>query len=106
MNPKRILVVDDEPGVTRSLKLNLEAGGEYEVFTENHSNKALAAARACRPDLVLLDVMMPGMDGADVAERMHDDPVLRRTPVVFLTALVSNKETEAGGPVRIEESIG
>jgi two-component system OmpR family response regulator len=91
---KRILVVDDEPSVTRNLKLNLESSGGYDVFAENHATNALTAARIFRPDLILLDVMMPGMDGGDVAARLRADPLLRDTPVVFLTALVSNEETD------------
>lgn len=91
---KKILVVDDEPGVTRNLKLNLEFAGDYEVLGENHAANALAAARAFRPDLILLDVMMPGMDGADLAARFQADPLLRDTPVIFLTAIVSNRETD------------
>jgi CheY-like chemotaxis protein len=94
MNTKRILVVDDEPGVTRNLKLNLESGGGYEVLGENHATNALSAARIFRPDLILLDVMMPGMDGGDVATRLRADPLVRDTPVIFLTAIVSNEETD------------
>ena len=94
MNTKRILVVDDEPSVTRNLKLNLESGGGYEVFGENQATNALTAARNVRPDLILLDVMMPGMDGGDVAARLRADPLFRDTPIIFLTAIVSNEETD------------
>jgi len=91
---KRILVVDDEPSVTRNLKLNLESSGGYDVFAENHATNALTAARIFRPDLILLDVIMSGMDGGDVVARFRADPLLRDTPVIFLTALVSNEETD------------
>ena len=91
---KRILVVDDEPSVTRNLKLNLESGGGYEVLGENYAANALAAARSFQPDLILLDVMMPDMDGGEVAARLQADPLLRDTPVIFLTAIVSNEETD------------
>ena len=64
---KRILIVDDEGSITRLLKLNLEQTGDYEVATENVSKAALAAAEAFRPDLMLLDVMMPGLDGGALA---------------------------------------
>ena len=94
MNTKHILVVDDEPGVTRSLKINLESAGSYEVTTENHPAQVLATARRVRPDLILLDVMMPGVDGGNVAASIEADPLLRKTPVIFLTALVSNEETK------------
>jgi CheY-like chemotaxis protein len=94
MNTKRILVVDDEPGVTRNLKLNLESNGGYEVLGENHATNTLSAARTFRPDLILLDVMMPEMDGGEVALRLRADPLLRDTPIIFLTAIVSNEETD------------
>src|SRR6185369_17261351 len=94
MNSKRILVVDDEPSITRNLKLNLESGGGYQVLGENHATNALRATRMFRPDLILLDVMMPGMDGGDVAARLRADPLFRDTPIIFLTAIVSNEETD------------
>jgi CheY-like chemotaxis protein len=94
MMTKRIRVVDDEPSVTRNLKLTLESGGGYEVLGENNATNTLSTARAFRPDLVLLDVMMPGLDKGDVAARLRADPLLRDTPIIFLTALVSNEETD------------
>ena len=90
---KRILIVDDEPSITRNLKLNLESHGDYEVHTENLATHALAAAQAFRPDLILLDVLMPDMEGGDLAAELKNDPLLREVPVIFLTALVSNNET-------------
>jgi len=96
MSKKRILVVDDEPSITRLLKLNLEQTGNYEVREENLGAQALDAAREFKPDLVLLDVMMPDMDGGDVAAGLKQDPALRKTPVVFLTAAV--KKEELGAP--------
>lgn len=96
---QRILVVDDEPSVTRNLKLNLEYGGRYEVLGENKPSSALAAARAFRPDLILMDVMMPGLDGGDVATGLRADPLFRDTPILFLTAIVTNEET--GGHEKI-----
>jgi len=91
---KRILIVDDEPSVTRNLKLNLEASGGYEVHTENAATNALVVARNFHPDLILLDVVMPGLDGGDLAAQLAADPLLRDIPVIFLTALVANAETD------------
>ncbi len=105
MMTKRILVVDDEPSVTRNLKLNLESGGGYEVLGENHAAETLNAARGFRPDLILLDVMMPGLDGGDVAARLRADPLFRDTPIIFLTALVSNEETEGHEMLRGAETF-
>ncbi|MGA3181863.1 MAG: response regulator [Verrucomicrobiota bacterium] len=94
MTNKRILVVDDEPSVTRNLKLTLESSGGYEVAGENHPAHTMSAARSFRPDLILLDLMMPEMDGGEVAARLREDPLLRDIPIIFLTALVSNEETD------------
>lgn len=96
---KRILVIDDEPSITRSLKLNLEASGGYEVRTLNNARHALGMARAFKPDLVLLDVMMPEMDGGEVAAQFQANPLLTDVPIVFLTAIISNSET--GGHEKI-----
>lgn len=91
----KVLVVDDEAGFTKLLKMNLEKGGEFEVRLENNSMKALGAAREFRPDVVLLDVVMPGLDGGDVAAQLQADPQLSGTPIVMLTALVSPGETSS-----------
>src|SRR5512137_2917892 len=114
---KRILVVDDELSITRLLKLNLEQTGDYLVRTENSSRAALAAAEEFRPDLVFLDVMMPDLDGGDLASRLQANPKLKDVPVVFLTATVTREEVRArhglvGGqpflakPVNLHEVLG
>jgi CheY-like chemotaxis protein len=116
MAKKRIFIIDDEPGITRTTKVNLERTGVYTVGTENHAFHALAAARAFQPDLILLDVMMPEIDGAELATEIQSDPALQHVPIVFLTAIVSTKETggqylESGGrtfvakPVNLEALI-
>lgn len=94
---KKILVVDDETSITRLLKLNLEKNGAFTVRTENEGMRALAAAKDFKPDLILLDVMMPDIDGGDVAAIIQADPILRGVPIVFLTAAVKKEEIEAKG---------
>src|ERR1039457_122482 len=89
---KRILVVDDEPAMTRMIKLNLEQTGRYEVRTENLGRKAIEAAREFRPDLILLDVIMPGMLGSEIAAQLQQDPELSAVKYVFLTAVVTKGE--------------
>ena len=100
MSPKRILFIDDDRGWTEMVKLNLEAAGGYEVCVENHSPEAVETARQFRPDLILLDYVMPGMDGGDVAACLQGDSDLRSVPVVILTALASNQEMGSDGTVR------
>jgi len=100
MTKKRIMVVDDEPAFVRMMKLVLEKHGPYEVICETNSAQAVETARCCKPDLVLLDVVMPEIDGGDVAARMHADEELKSVPIIFLTALVSEKETQNGPIMR------
>ena len=94
---KRILVVDDEPALTRMVKLNLERTGDYEVRTENQGSMALEAAREFKPDLILLDVMMPDMSGDEVSAQMKEDEELSKIKYIFMTAIVTKDETETMG---------
>ncbi len=93
MSKKRILLVDDETGVTTMTTLILEKTGIYEVQVENRSTHAFDAAKAFNPDMILLDMTMPDMDGVDVASQIKADDKLQYTPIVFLTAMVSQFET-------------
>ena len=94
MKKKRILIVDDEVGFTRLFKLNLEQRPEYEVRVENWADNALSTAREFRPDLVLLDVIMPRMIGNEVAAGMRADASLQSTPIIFLSAVGGRKSAE------------
>ena len=94
MAKKRILLVDDEKSLTTLLKLNLEETGNYDVRVENWPEDALAAARDFKPDLVLLDIIMPRLPGGNVAAQIDSDPVLKGTPIVFLTAAVRRSQVE------------
>ncbi|MFA6560778.1 MAG: response regulator [Verrucomicrobiia bacterium] len=100
MDKKRILLVDDDLAFTRMMKLNLERSGTYEIRIENTGSQAVASAREFKPNLILLDVIMPEVDGGDVAAMLKDDPLLKDIPVVFLTALVSGEENASGGLIR------
>ncbi len=92
MTKKKILVIDDEPSFTRVLKLYLEKTGTYEVRDENRGKMALATAKQFKPDLILLDIVMPDMDGGEIASNIIEDEALKDTPIVFLTAAVAKDE--------------
>lgn len=95
-NQKRILVVDDEASVTRLLKLNLEHTERYLVRTVNDAQEALMIAAQFRPHLILMDVLMPGIDGGQLASRFQTDPDLKAIPIVFLTAIATKTEVLRG----------
>lgn len=92
----RILIVDDERWFTNLLKYSLETEGYFDVRQENDATRALQAARDYGPDLVVLDLMMPGLDGSELAARMKSDPLLSDVPVLFMTALVTESEAPDG----------
>lgn len=94
MAKKRILLVDDEKSLTTLLKLNLEETGNYEVRAENWPEDAIPAAREFKPDLILLDIIMPRMPGGNIAALIDEDPELKGTPIVFLTAAVRRHQVE------------
>lgn len=94
MAKKRILLVDDEKSLTTLLKLNLEETGNYEVRAENWPEDAISAARDFKPDLILLDIIMPRMPGGNIAALIDEDPELKGTPIVFLTAAVRRTQVE------------
>ena len=91
---KRILIIDDSKSMTAMLKKYLDKTGKFETETVNRGKFGRPSARKFRPDLILLDVMMPDMSGGDVAAEMANDPKLKDVPIVFLTAAVSKEEAK------------
>lgn len=79
-------MVDDEVGFTRMTKITLEARGQCSVEVVNQPSEALSAARRFNPEVILLDFIMPGMDGSDLAGLLQAEPGLRDVPIIFLTA--------------------
>jgi|APGre2960657468_1045069.scaffolds.fasta_scaffold02247_8 CheY-like chemotaxis protein len=79
------------------VKLNLEATGDFEVQEVNWAPATIQPARKFKPDLILMNVVMPNVDGGELAARLQTDPVLRTTPIIFLTATVSNRESAHRG---------
>jgi CheY-like chemotaxis protein len=91
----RVLLVDDSEAVTRCVSSYLETYG-HGVVEENSPFRAHATARRERPDVIVLDIKMPGRDGGAVLEQIREDPELRHTPVIFLTGLMTAEETGEG----------
>ena len=93
--PGKVLAADDDPVIQRLLQVNLEMEG-FEVDLASDGAEALERMRASAPDLVLLDVMMPELDGWTVCERMKEDPALADIPVIFLSARAQDSDIEKG----------
>ena len=87
-----ILMVEDEPDIQMLAKLALESLGGLTVETCNSGQEAIQTAPALAPDLILLDVMMPGMDGTETFKALREIPQLADTPVIFMTARVQPDE--------------
>jgi len=95
-NKPRILIVDDNPRFSHSARLILQESGQYVVCEENHAASAVETARSFRPDLILLDLVMPQLDGAEVAAQVESDWALHGVPIVFVTGLVTRDEARNG----------
>jgi CheY-like chemotaxis protein len=114
---RKIMIIDDEADLCDLIKLSLEMTGAFEVAKCSDSKVAIGQVREHRPDLILLDVMMPGKDGPEIAAELEENSDTKDIPIVFLTALVSGKETRKesgviGGrfflpkPVKTNDLIG
>ena len=100
----RILLVDDEVDILEFVRYNLVREG-YEVFTAENGAEALKVAAECRPHLILLDMMMPVMDGAQTCRAIRRNPVLKDTMVVFLSALGEEGQQLAGFDVGADDYL-
>src|SRR5579871_1682795 len=93
--PKKILAVDDERHIVRLVQVNLERQG-YEVVTAYDGKEALEKVASENPDLIVLDVMMPYMDGFEVLKTLKKDPTTRDIPVIMLTAKANDADVFQG----------
>ena len=99
MDVKKILIADDEKHFLIALKKNLKMEG-FQVFTAENGLEALSATKEISPDLIVLDISMPGIDGAEVAAELKENPKTENIPIIFLTALYSkDQETKKGNIV-------
>jgi two-component system alkaline phosphatase synthesis response regulator PhoP len=113
--PKKILLIDREPGVTRLVRRALEKTGKYWIKEEHDSKFALHSARWFQPDLILLDTVTASSDRENLSRELQTDAALRETPMVCLSSLKKESETLSGGilsgysffaaPVRIDEVL-
>jgi len=105
-NNHKILVVDDEPEITDIVKAFLSNAG-YKVMVENSPVNALEKAKTFKPDLILLDIMMPFMDGYEVCSALKKDPEMVSTPVLFLTGKDAGDDDgrgfESGGDLFVKK---
>ena len=93
--PKKILAVDDEKHIVRLVQVNLERAG-FEVVTANDGKEALQKVKDEQPDLVVLDVMMPYMDGFEVLQNLRRNPETAEIPVIMLTAKAQDADVFKG----------
>ena len=91
----KLLVVDDDEAMIDYLHAKL--GDRYDIVSTNAPENVLGLARSERPNLILCDINMPGMDGGDVSKALHAHPEVRTIPVLFLTALISPSELKQTG---------
>lgn len=96
MEKKKVLIVDDEPDVLLLLGERLSKAG-YDVIKASGGQEAIALAHDAAPDLVILDIAMPGMDGSEVATALRADAKTKHIPILFLTCLFTKHEEKTCG---------
>jgi CheY-like chemotaxis protein len=99
MDKKRILIIDDERGFAKLLKRNLIKTGRYEVRTENGGLPGIATAKEFKPNVILLDVMMLGMAGDEVADLLSNEEETKNIPIIYLTAIMDKSEAQKRGNI-------
>lgn len=107
---RKILIIDDEEDFCHFVKLNLEKTGKFKVLVATKAVEGIHLAKSNQPDLILLDILMPEMDGIQVAEYLLEDQSTKKIPIAFLTALAKKKEVKdsfgiIGGRVFIAKPV-
>jgi DNA-binding response OmpR family regulator len=101
---KRILICDDDPAILRVLQVNLEVEG-YEALLAHHGEEALEVAQREKPDLIILDIMMPRLDGYQTCERLKASDDTKQIPVVFLSAKAQASDIEKGKGYGVDDYL-
>jgi CheY-like chemotaxis protein len=96
MEIRKVLLAEDEEDIRKVAQISLEFRGGWKVALANDGEECLAMAARERPDLILLDCMMPKLDGYEACRRLKQDPLLREIPVIFLTAKSQESEMRKG----------
>ena len=91
---EKVLYVEDDEDIQRIVRMSLERVGKMSVEIVSNSTEAIARMKTYQPDLVMLDWMMPEMDGPTLFRKMHEDPEVAKLPVIFITAKASPRELE------------
>jgi two-component system alkaline phosphatase synthesis response regulator PhoP len=105
MAQERILIVDDEPHITELLRVNLDAAG-YDVASAANGREAMERIDAARPDLIIMDVMMPEMDGWELCKTIKDDPDMTGVRIIMLTARDTDRDRLIGdGIFSVDEYV-
>jgi len=103
---KKILIIDDNEVITKFVKSSLEALGLYQVMVAHSGHQGIEIAHSFAPDIIFLDIVMPDLDGASVAECMREDHLLSNTPIIFLTGIISQEEaTKSDGIIGGEKYL-
>ncbi len=92
MSKKRVLVIDDEEDYLKITKLNLEETDNYEVMTLSGPKDVIAHVHSFKPDVILLDMLMPAIGGVEVCEMLNNDPVGAGVPIIIVSALDKNED--------------
>ena len=101
----KLLVMDDDEPFTKVLKAQLEQSGSYEVCVENDPTRVIETATGFMPELILLDIVMPGLDGGDVEALLRAHPDLKDVPVLIVSALVSEEEASGDAVVQSGKDV-
>ena len=92
MEKRKVMVVDDEKDFLAITKLNLEETGKYEVTTLSTAKDIIPQMHAFKPDVILLDILMPAVGGLDACEMLNNDPIGKKIPIIIISALSKDKD--------------
>ena len=105
MSAKRILIIDDEPDIREVAQMSLETVSGWQVLTAESGEEGIAKAKQEKPDAILLDAMMPIMDGAATFEKLEADPSTKQIPVIMFTAKVQPADRKRFADMGVKEII-